>query len=573
MRKYILLLAAMGMMSGCYDLDQFPHDRLTSGTFWKTENHAHQGIVAIYNTLLNENVFGAYYNNDALGEIAMDYNNWQMPSIIKGTYSDRDSFIKKKWQSAYEGIFRANLLLQNIDNVDMDKETKEIYKGEARFMRALYYFHLFDFYGGVPLYDETIVVSEEFVNMKKPRNTKEETLKFILDDLDAAVGVLPVKWESTEYGRATKGAAVALRGKVKLYAKDYIGAQADFEEIVIDPQGRGYGYGLIDNYPDLFTLKGDQSEEMIFSIQCVNGTNNDYGLPYCLRLGTRSAFEGGWNNCMPTDILADMYEYKDGRPFSWDEIYPGFSTDRAMQKRIFEATLSDDHKTVETYPADKDKIRSIYESRDPRLEQNLITPYSHILGANGRTPKDMEYVLAEGVNEANGFLRANQPTYFNYYWRKFVPEGDMDGKLENRENSPVDFPLIRYADVLLMLAECYNENGEQGKAVELINQVRQRKSTNMPKLNSGPDWLKAETKDEVFERIVHERAVELACEGHRFSDLKRWGLAKEKLNYEYDDILGKFIFKRVFIDRDYYFPIPAEEYDNNPNLGEQNPGW
>ena len=73
MKKYILLLAAMGLMSGCYDLDQFPHDRLSSGTFWKTEDHVHQGMVAMYNTLLNENVFGAYYNNDALGEIAMDY--------------------------------------------------------------------------------------------------------------------------------------------------------------------------------------------------------------------------------------------------------------------------------------------------------------------------------------------------------------------------------------------------------------------------------------------------------------------------------------------------------------------
>lgn len=572
MKKYILLLAAMGMMSGCYDLDQFPHDRLSSGTFWKTEDHAHQGMVAMYNTLLNENVFGAYYNNDALGEIAMDYNNWQMPSIIKGTYTDRGGLVESKWQSAYNGVFRANLLLQNIDGVDISEDEKNVYKGEARFMRALYYFHLFDFYGGVPLYDETTVVGEEFMTMNKPRATEEETVKFILDDLNAAVSVLPVKWESTEYGRATRGAAVALRGKVKLYTKDYVGAQADFEDIVFDKEGYGYGYGLIDNYPDLFTLAGDQSKEIIFSIQCINGTNNNYGLPYCLRLGTRAAFGGCWNNCMPTDILADMYEYKDGRPFSWDEIYPGFSTDRAMQKRIFEATLSEDGKTVAAYPADKDKIRSIYESRDPRMEQTLITPYCHFLGCNGRTPKEMEYVLATGVNEANGFLRDNLG-HNNYYWRKFVPEGDMDGILEDRSYSPVDFPLIRYADVLLMLAECYNENGEQGKAVELINQVRQRKSTNMPKLNSGPAWLKAETKAEVFERIVHERAVELACEGHRFGDLKRWGLAKEKLNYEYDDILGKFIFKRVFVDRDYHFPIPAVEFERNSQLGEQNPGW
>ena len=120
MKKYILILAAAGLMSGCYDLDQYPHDKLSSGTFWKTETHAHQGMVAMYNTLLNENVFGAYYNNDALGEIAMDYNNWQMPAIIKGTYTERTSFIQKKWQTAYEGVFRANLMLQNIDGVEMD---------------------------------------------------------------------------------------------------------------------------------------------------------------------------------------------------------------------------------------------------------------------------------------------------------------------------------------------------------------------------------------------------------------------------------------------------------------------
>ena len=490
MKKYILILAAAGLMSGCYDLDQYPHDKLSSGTFWKTETHAHQGMVAMYNTLLNENVFGAYYNNDALGEIAMDYNNWQMPAIIKGTYTERTSFIQKKWQTAYEGVFRANLMLQNIDGVEMDNARKTVYKGEARFMRALYYFHLFDFYGGVPLYDETTIVANEFMNMKKPRSSADETVKFILDDLDEAVRTLPVKWENTEYGRATRGAAVALRGKVKLFTKDYAGAKADFEEIVKDPEGRGYGYRLNDSYPDLFTLEADQSAEMIFTIQCVNGTNNNYGLAYCLRMGTRAAFGGCWNNCMPTDILADMYEYKDGRPFSWNQIYPGFSADRELQKSIFQAELTADNKKVAKYPADKDKIRGVYENRDPRLEQTLITPYCHFLGCNGRTPKDMEYVLATGVNEANGFLRDNLG-HNNYYWRKFVPEGDMNGILDDRDYSPVDFPLIRYADVLLMLAECYNETGMQDQAVDMINQVRQRPSTNMPELNSGPEWLEA----------------------------------------------------------------------------------
>lgn len=311
MKKYILLLAAAGLMSSCYDLDQYPHDQLNSGTFWKTETHAYQGMVAMYETLRNENVFGAYYNLDALSEIAMDINNWQMPTIIDGSYTDRAGYVQSKWQSAYNGIFRANLLLQNIDGVNTSDEQKTLYKAEARFMRALYYFHLLDFYGGVPLYDETTIVDQEFANMKKSRSTAEDTKKFILDDLDEAVRVLPVKWESDQYGRATRGAAVALRGKVKLYTKDYSGAKADFEEIVKDPEGRGYGYRLNDSYPALFTLEADQSAEMIFSIQCVNGTNNNYGLAYCLRLGTRAAFGGCWNNNMPTDILADMYEYKD----------------------------------------------------------------------------------------------------------------------------------------------------------------------------------------------------------------------------------------------------------------------
>lgn len=572
MKKYILLLAIAGLMSSCYDLDQYPHDKLSSATFWKTESHAHQGLVAMYATLRTEEAFGAYYNNDALGELALDYNNWQMPAIIKGTYTDRTGFIEKSWQASYDGVFKANLLLQNIDNVTMSDDKKAIYKGEARFMRALYYFHLLDFYGGVPLYDETSIIADEFMEMKKPRTSAEDTRKFILDDLDAAINILPMKWESGEYGRATRGAAVALRGKVKLFAKDYSGALADFEEIVKDPQGRGYGYKLHDSYPELFTLAADQSSEMIFSIMSINGTNQDYGMPYALRLGTRAAFGGCWNNCVPTDILADMYENKDGSKFNWNDYFPGFTTSREIQDQTFKAELSADKKTVAQYPADKDKIRSAYENRDPRLEQTLITPYSHYYGCNGRTPKMMEYVLASGINEANGFIRDNLGHY-NYYWRKFVPEGDMEGTLQTRENSPVDFPLIRYADVLLMLAECYNEENKPEDAVAMINQIRQRPSTNMPALNSGAVWLKATSKEEIFQRIVQERAVELACEGHRFSDLRRWGLAKDKLNFEYDDIRGYVRYTHVFKDRDYLFPVPAVEFERNANLGKNNPGW
>lgn len=569
MKKYILLLATLGLMSSCFDLDQLPHDRLNSGTFWKTETHAHQGMMSVYAQMKRANAFGAYFRRDGLGDIAWD--DTSMSPINLGTYTDRTATIQDIWAELFEGVARANVLLQNIDNVDISEEMKTAYKGEARFMRALFYFHLADYYGGVPLYDESTIVSTDYMNMKKPRSTAEATQKFILDDLDAAVNALPVHWVQAQYGRATRGAAVALRGKVKLYGKDYTGAAADFEELVKDPQGRGYGYKLYPDYAKLFTQEGDASSEMIFAIQNTGGTGTEYGMPFSLYLGSRSSYGSGWNNCVPTDILADMYENRDGTKFDWEAHFPGFTTDKAVQEATFKAELKDG--VVSKYPDKKDEIRAIYENRDPRMEQSIITPYAQYYGCNATVPKMMEFVLAPGTNENKGYIRNNRG-WFDYLWRKFVPEGDMNGTLTSREHVPINYPLIRYADVLLMLAECYNEQaGKQDDAVALINQVRQRPSTNMPALNSGKAWLEARTKEEVFERIVHERAVELACEGHRFADLKRWRLCEEKLNFMYDDILGKDRYKRIFKERDYLWPIPAVEFERNVNLGNNNPGW
>lgn len=567
MKKYILLLAAAGLMSSCYDLNQYPHDQLNSSTFWQTEAHAKSGMMSAYNTMKSESVFGMYYGFDGFGEIAFG----MYETVSLGTYTARSGDIENQWKNTYEGIARANAVLQNVDKVDMSDELKAQYKGEAKFMRALYYFHLLDLFGGVPLYDETTIVGDEYMEMKKPRSTAEATRQFILDDLEEAIRVLPVQWVQSEYGRATRGAAVALRGKVKLYSKDYTGAIADFEEIVKDPENRGYGYELYPDYAKLFTPEGDTSNEMIFAIQNMGGIGTDYGMSFGLRLGSRSTAGSGWNNCIATDILADMYENKDGTKFDWEDYIPGFTTDQNIQSETFMAELT--NSVVSKYPAKKELLRQIYENRDPRMEQTLITPYSMYLGCISYSdPKWMEFVVGAGTNENYGYIRNNRGWY-DYLFRKFVPEGNMNGQLTNREHVPINFPLIRYADVLLMLAECYNEVERQDEAVELINQVRQRPSTDMPALNSGPAWLKASTKEEVFERIVHERAVELANEGHRFGDLKRWGLCEEKLNFKYDDISGKDRYTRVFVERDYLWPIPAVEFERNPQLGTNNPGW
>ena len=146
----------------------------------------------------------------------------------------------------------------------------------------------------------------------------------------------------------------------------------------------------------------------------------------------------------------------------------------------------------------------------------------------------------------------------------------MGGQMFDRKQTPINFPLIRYADVLLMQAECLNELGDQPDAISLINQVRARAGVAL--INNGSPWTRATTHDEVFQRIVHERAVELACEGHSYFDLKRWGMLDTLNDRRVCDITGTYRWTRKVTDRDYLWPIPSSEVEKNPNL-EQNPGW
>lgn len=574
MRKYkaiFILVAFVIGFGSCYDLDRYPYDKVSTGTFWKNESHAKQAMMGVYNVMKNENAFGITFGLDCLSDIGVGYDGAAYVDMYLGTYTGQTSQVLSKWQTLYDGVVRSNTVLQNVASVDMSDELKAQYTGEAKFMRALYYFSLMNFFGGVPLYDETWEVDKSFNDMKEPRSTEEQTREFILKDLQAAIDVLPVKWDDANYGRATKGAAYALRGKVLLYSGQYAPAAADLEEIVKDPSGKGYGYGLYSNYEGLFKPEGDQSNEMIFAIQNSGGVGLDYGMPMTFYMGSRASFGSCWNNVMPSTGLADMYEYKDGKAFDWNEIVPGFNESADVKDETFRATLSDDKKTVTAYPASKPLLLGMYEKRDPRMAVSLILPYTEYKGWTSNKPNLCEFVVAVGTNESNGFIRNNKQ-WDTYLWRKFVAEYDMDGGINNRAHTPINFPLIRYADALLMLAECYNETGKQTEAVALINQVRQRPSVNLAALNSGPAWLEARTKEQVFERIKQERAVELAGEGHRYHDLRRWKLLLTLADKNEYSFTGTRLFTRVVSERDYLWPIPSTEIEKNNKL-TQNKGW
>lgn len=579
MKKIIIYLATMLLaamtFTGCHDLETYPGDKVNEGTFYKTGDHAHQGLMGIYGMLRLNEAYGYQFCFDHLGDIAYGYNYYMM---FLATYTDRDGTIQAHWQTFYDGIHRVNTFIRSVKGmrgIITDEQINE-YVAEAKFLRAMFYFSLTDLFGGVPYYDESTNVNEEFMNLKQPRSSLEEVRAHILEDLDEAIKYLPVEHAASEYGRATKGAAYALRGKVHLYDKEWQSAINDFEEIVYN-KSNNYGYALDDDYARVFKLyNGAKSPETVFSIQNKSGVGTEYGMQIQALMGCRGAYGSCWNNTVPSTQLVDMYEFKDGRPFNWDEIFPGYNAMTPEQrKELLSVEMDGSGTIVGLREADTAKILSAYTCRDPRLMATVIVPYSHYMGNIGRTTNvDLIFALDHNLaGNANGGTIQNNAGWVSYLYRKFVTEGDQGGAISNRLHTPFAFPLIRFADVLLMLSEAYNEAGQLDKAVTEFNKVRAR--VGMPGLNSGPAWMVVSNKEQMAERIRKERAVEFAGEGLRFSDLRRWGyeIAHKTLNnVDAVNIYGEPIYTHLFTERDMLWPIPGVERERNKEL-TQNPGW
>ena len=579
MKKIIIYLATMLLaamtFTGCYDLETYPGDKVNEGTFYKTGDHAHQGLMGIYGMLRLNEAYGYQFCFDHLGDIAYGYNYYMM---FLATYTDRDGTIQAHWQTFYDGIHRVNTFIRSVKGmrgIITDEQVNE-YVAEAKFLRAMFYFSLTGLFGGVPYYDESTNVNEEFMNLKQPRSSLEEVRAHILEDLDEAIKYLPVEHAASEYGRATKGAAYALRGKVHLYDKEWQSAINDFEEIVYN-KSNNYGYALDDDYARVFKLyNGAKSPETVFSIQNKSGVGTEYGMQIQALMGCRGAYGSCWNNTVPSTQLVDMYEFKDGRPFNWDEIFPGYNAMTPEQrKELLSVEMDGSGTIVGLREADTAKILSAYTCRDPRLMATVIVPYSHNMGNIGRTTNvDLIFALDHNLaGNANGGTIQNNAGWVSYLYRKFVTEGDQGGAISNRLHTPFAFPLIRFADVLLMLSEAYNEAGQLDKAVTEFNKVRAR--VGMPGLNSGPAWMVVSNKEQMAERIRKERAVEFAGEGLRFSDLRRWGyeIAHKTLNnVDAVNIYGEPIYTHLFTERDMLWPIPGVERERNKEL-TQNPGW
>ena len=570
------IVALAVSLSACESLDFTPADQMSGQTFWKTEEHARQAAVGMYAAMKAPWCFGMEFTFDMCSDIADGTSPWA--DISRGSsFASNSSGVQNHWQYLYELVHRANTVIRNVATMPISQETIDRVTGEAKFLRAMAYFRMLNCWGGVPYYDENCDINNEFANLDSPRSSADEIRGHILDDLNDAIEKLPVRWDDADLGRATKGAAYALRGKVYLYNRQWDEAASDFEEIVYN-RTNDYGYSLHDSYDNLFRLyNGAHSNEMIFSIQSIDGNTSGYALDIVSYFGNKSTMRLiAGNAIVPSTTLADMYENTDGSPFDWDDIFPGFNAGDETFRRKCLSVAIDQSSTVVTSTLDCDttKVMDAYRLRDPRLCLNIITPYSHYLGTDAASsPMDKQFVLADPTKggapmEAMAFIR-NSEGWNSYFWRKWIPTGNLDGYWGEYNRTPYEFPLIRLGDVILMLAEAYNEKGETDKAVTEVNKIRAR--VGMPGLNSGATWLAVGSKEEMAERIMRERAFELAGEGQRYWDLRRWGKLEESVKNA-TDIYGNLMYTRSYQERHELWPIPLVELDRNKNL-TQNTGW
>ncbi len=563
------------LLSSCESLDYVPADQMSSGTFWQTSAQAKQAAVGLYAAMKQDWCFGLEFTFDMNTDLADGTSPWS--DVSRGTaFSSNSGGVQNHWQYLYELVHRSNTVIRNVATMPISQTTIDQVTGEAKFLRAMAYFRMLNCWGGVPYYDETCDINKDFATVTNPRSSAEEIRQHVLDDLTEAIAKLPVSW-GTDYGRATKGAAYALRGKVYLFNKEWKKAISDFEEIVYN-KSNNYGYALHPDYESLFRLyNGKRSNEMIFSIQSIDGNTAGYALDIVSYFGNKATLRLIAGNCIvPSTTLVDKYENLDGTKFNWDDVFPGFNAGNSQFRRNLLSVAIDQGSTqiTSTLDCDTTKVLNVYRKRDPRLCWNVITPYSHYLGTDaGSNPRDKQFVLADASKggspmEAQAFIR-NSEGWNSYFWRKWIPTGNLNGYWGEYTRTPYEFPLIRLGDVLLMLAEAYNENGEIEKAIVEVNKIRAR--VQMPGLNSGAAWLAVGSKDEMTQRIRDERAFELAGEGQRYWDIRRWGMLQTTVRNA-TDIFGDLMYQRTYQSRHEVWPIPLVELDRNPNL-KQNTGW
>lgn len=510
---YKLTCLAFLTVSGisCSDfLNKEPLVQTSVATYYSTDAEVNTAVIGLYSFMQDEQfqvgpflIIGDDTSDDCdLGNSYSEAFSWlgSVAQQIQKFETQPTNWVSGQlWGHAWRAISNSSQAIENIE-ANKEKLTPALYNqyaGEAHFLRALYYFFQTQQYGPLPIVDHVFNYKEFFT----PRATQEQTWEFIEKDLNEAVSLLPEKstYPAGDLGRATKGAALTLLGKVSIYQKKWQQAYDALSKVI----GSGE-YSLEPKYADVFRLSHENGVESIFEIQhSISGT--------------------GWSNSNEGSILS-FYEH-DADPDDPVKWHNGWSMHCPTQDLV-----------------------DAYELGDPRLHATVILSNEMF---DGRVNKN----------------RASSTGYQPKKW--YIPYAQRSQA--DQSDNPKNIIIMRYADVLLYMAEACNELGRTTEALKYLEQVRQRARSNAEDANVLPPIT---TTDQTQLRSViwHERRVELACEGQRFWDLVRQGRAGQVMksySTKYKSIKGQ-----SWQDgKSEILPIPEDQVTLSNGTLKQNPKY
>lgn len=537
MKKYTLFLL---MLTGCSGfLDRDPLAQASENTFWNSADDAVKGLNAVYSTLPNARDFWRDCQSDnsvmtnAWGEGGMGY-------ISMGSQAATDGYISEEW--SYDKIRIALYYIDKLKSMQLDETLRKRLDAEARFILAMRYFRMAQLFGDVPLIKEKPISLEE---AQLPRTPKQEVLDYALQNADVAVANLPVAYTGADNGRITRGAALMLRSNIFLYLASYGKFHQGKDDASLWKKAADdaekvtqLGYALENDYASLFRHESNNANrEVILAYQYVQDKISHMTPILASPAGTGITGQG-WASFCPTRDLVDSYECLDGKPIQTSALY-----DKADP----------------------------WKNRDKRLVQTFMLPGVPVLRPNNTfTPYQPHpsFAMPERMNNEGGgltgfmYLKFNEPTF---------PKPDQ---------SYTNWPIYRYAETLLVLAEALNESDPGNTRITwAVNQVRSR--AGLPEVTAGM------SQGQIREMIRSERRHEFVAEHKRYFDILRWKIAETVLskpaygiNSNASDAVGdwtKPMFKaqdRVFDPaRHYLWPVPQTAINRNSHLLPQNPGW
>lgn len=525
-----LIVIALTVLFGC-ELDRFPKGQISSGNFWKTQNDVELDLMGCY-AYIGGNVYDAYTDGYA-------DNNYCQYSWESNASTISSGNINTDMNDKYDfrGIRRFNYFLDNVNKVTMDEKLKKQYIAEVRVLRAWNYYNLANKFGAMPLFKTSVAEAEEAAIAP---TAEKEVIAFVINELKEATPDLAATGVKS---RILKGAALALRARIHLaYAQWSEAAEAanqvmgmNYKLFEVEPTAQEMSaddyskfipfandndkqifYKGLKSYEQLFWDSNKSNSEVILNSEFIPESYNYIAL-YLLPDNAG----GGWSSVTPTVELVNAYWKRDGKPFT-----PPTKEARAAAYNKGEY---------------KPEFLDEFKNRDTRLYASILFPgaiWSPVMGKN-------TFTWNKGGSNIS-------KTGYNY--RKMVdPSNDVWHKEQ-------DYPVIRYAEVLLTYAEAKNEaSGPDNSIYNALDAIRLR--AGMPKIDRAANA----TKETLRETIRNERRIELANEGFRWMDTRRWDISKDVMKNSYA-IDGDLVQERKWDQKYKRLPYPQAAIDRNPNL-------